>query len=82
MSVEFEASFSDRLGDILTGRLNTGTPQWVLEKTQGMHFSDGQNVLFLTGLLPVSSKEEKKVNFINYYDTTSFQEGNNIFYNL
>ncbi|XP_063716484.1 uncharacterized protein LOC134843987 [Symsagittifera roscoffensis] len=61
MSVEFEASFSDRLGDILTGRLNTGTPQWVLEKTQGMHFSDGQNVLFLTGLLPVSSKEEKKI---------------------
>ncbi|XP_075252646.1 uncharacterized protein LOC142344690 [Convolutriloba macropyga] len=60
MSLEFEAQLSGKLADILSGRLNTGTPQCVLEKTKGMRFSDGQNVLFLTGLLPVSSAEPKK----------------------
>ena len=64
MSLEFEAQLSGKLADILSGRLNTGTPQWVLEKTKGMRFSDDQNVLFLTGLLPVSSAEPKKVSSI------------------
>ena len=57
MSVQVEAHFSDRLAGVLAGRLNMGTPTWVIEKTKGLKLASGESILFVSGLLSVSNRE-------------------------